>query len=154
PPRGDGYADRELYDFWATRHPIVLYAAQLQAEGLVTPTDIDRFRKESEAMVEAEARAIIDAPWPEPSPAGPGASLNEPPRVRVEVVDPEAGLKADAMYSSDPAPGSSRTAVVEAAPPFDPKGKTFLEGVMLGVGDALRSDPRVFVYGEDVGGSY
>jgi 2-oxoisovalerate dehydrogenase E1 component beta subunit len=25
---------------------------------------------------------------------------------------------------------------------------------MLGIGDALRSDPRVFVYGEDVGGSY
>jgi pyruvate/2-oxoglutarate/acetoin dehydrogenase E1 component len=24
---------------------------------------------------------------------------------------------------------------------------------MLGVGDALRADPRVFVYGEDVGGS-
>jgi 2-oxoisovalerate dehydrogenase E1 component beta subunit len=43
---------------------------------------------------------------------------------------------------------------VEPAPPFDPKGRTFLEGVMLGVGDALRADPRVFVYGEDVGGSY
>ena len=25
---------------------------------------------------------------------------------------------------------------------------------MLGVGDALRADPRVFVYGEDVGGKY
>ena len=25
---------------------------------------------------------------------------------------------------------------------------------MLGVGDALRADPRVFVYGEDVGGNY
>ena len=25
---------------------------------------------------------------------------------------------------------------------------------MMGVGDALRADPRVFVYGEDVGGSY
>ncbi len=37
-------------------------------------------------------------------------------------------------------------------PPFDRKGRTFLEAVMLGVGDALRADPRVFVYGEDVGG--
>src|SRR5262249_58603671 len=92
--------------------------------------------------------------WPEPSRAGVGVFANEPPRVHVEVLDPEVRLKADAMYSSDPASGSSRTAVVEAAPPFDPKGKTFLEGVMLGVGDALRSDPRVFVYGEDVGGSY
>src|SRR5207247_5196517 len=43
---------------------------------------------------------------------------------------------------------------VEEAPPFDAKGRTFLDAVMLGVGDALRADPRVFVYGEDVGGSY
>ena len=43
---------------------------------------------------------------------------------------------------------------VEEAPAFDRKGKTFLEAVMLGVGDALRADPRVFVYGEDVGGQY
>ena len=33
-------------------------------------------------------------------------------------------------------------------------GSTLLEAVMLGVGDALRADPRVFVFGEDVGGSY
>ena len=38
--------------------------------------------------------------------------------------------------------------------PFDKKGTTFLEAVALGVGDALRADPRVFVYGEDVGGQY
>ncbi len=44
--------------------------------------------------------------------------------------------------------------IVESAPPFDPKGRTFLDAVMLGVGDALRADPRVFVYGQDVGGSY
>src|SRR6202007_2808604 len=36
----------------------------------------------------------------------------------------------------------------------DPKGRPFLDGVRLGVGDALRADPRVFVYGEDVGGRY
>src|SRR5205085_2345165 len=38
--------------------------------------------------------------------------------------------------------------------PFDPKGRTLLDAVMLGVADALRADPRVFVYGEDVGGRY
>jgi 2-oxoisovalerate dehydrogenase E1 component beta subunit len=43
---------------------------------------------------------------------------------------------------------------LEAGPAFDRKGNTFLEAVMLGVGDALRRDPRVFVYGEDVGGQY
>jgi 2-oxoisovalerate dehydrogenase E1 component beta subunit len=48
----------------------------------------------------------------------------------------------------------SAIAAVEPAPPFDPKGRTFLEAVMLGIGDALRADPRVFLYGEDVGGAY
>jgi 2-oxoisovalerate dehydrogenase E1 component beta subunit len=38
--------------------------------------------------------------------------------------------------------------------PFDKKGQTFLEAVALGITDAMRSDPRVFVYGEDVGGRY
>ena len=43
---------------------------------------------------------------------------------------------------------------LETGLPFDKKGNTFLEAVMLGVGDALKADPRVFVYGEDVGGQY
>ena len=43
---------------------------------------------------------------------------------------------------------------LEKGPPFDPKGATFLEAVMLGVGDALAGDERAFVYGQDVGGKY
>ena len=49
---------------------------------------------------------------------------------------------------------ASEPLVVAHAPAFDAKGKTFLEAVMLGIGDALRQDRRVFVYGEDVGGNY
>ncbi|HEX9365348.1 MAG TPA: transketolase C-terminal domain-containing protein, partial [Vicinamibacterales bacterium] len=43
---------------------------------------------------------------------------------------------------------------LEPNAPRDPKGATFLEAVMMGVADALRGDDRVFVFGEDVGGSY
>jgi 2-oxoisovalerate dehydrogenase E1 component beta subunit len=68
----------------------------------------------------------------------------EPPRRRVDVLDP------------------AERARIEFHPPLpalepielDRKGATFLEGVMHGIGDALRGDPRVFVYGEDVGGQY
>jgi 2-oxoisovalerate dehydrogenase E1 component beta subunit len=42
----------------------------------------------------------------------------------------------------------------EPGAPVDRNGRTFLEAVALGVGDALRADPRVFVYGEDVGSPY
>jgi 2-oxoisovalerate dehydrogenase E1 component len=152
PPLAEGgYANRELYDYWAAKDPIVLYAAKLTADALLKPGDLDRFKKEAEALVETEARAIIDAPWPQPSQAGMGVFANEKPRVHVEVLDPKVRLKPDTT-DEQVVSGFSRT--VEAAPPFDPKGRTFLDAVMLGVGDALRADPRVFVYGEDVGGAY
>ena len=152
-----GYANRELYAYWAARDPIALYVSRLQDEGIVKPDDVERFKREAEAIVETEARAVIEAPWPEPSQAGVGVFANEAPRKHVEVLDPEVRLKPDTTYDSDSASSAAsavRRGQVDPAPPFDPKGKTFLEGVMLGVGDALRADPRVFVYGEDVGGNY
>jgi 2-oxoisovalerate dehydrogenase E1 component len=141
-----GYAGRESYEYWAARDPIARYAAKLQAEKIIKPGDLDRFKHDAEVMVDTQARAVIDAPWPEPSQAGVGVFAGEKPRVHVEVLDPENRLSASSALSA--------VASVEAAPPFDPKGRTFLEAVMLGVGDALRADPRVFVYGEDVGGAY
>jgi 2-oxoisovalerate dehydrogenase E1 component len=145
-----GYAGRELYDYWAARDPIALYAARLQAEGIIQADDLDRFKRDAEAIVEAQARAVIDAPWPEAAQAGEGVFANEPRRVHHEPLDPATRLAAEAREIVS-AVSSGR---VEDAPPFDPKGRTFLDAVMLGVGDALRADPRVFVYGEDVGGAY
>jgi 2-oxoisovalerate dehydrogenase E1 component len=145
-----GYADRELYEYWAARDPIPRYAARLEADGVIARGDLDRLKREADAIVEAEARAVIAAPWPEPEQAGVGVFANEAPRRHVEVLDPEVRLKRDiteVRLKPD-------TTVVEPAPPFDAKGRTYLEAVMLGVGDALRADPRVFVYGQDVGGSY
>jgi 2-oxoisovalerate dehydrogenase E1 component len=124
PPLTDGgYADRALYEFWFGRDPIATYAAKLEI-------DIEPLKREAEELVEREARAVIEAPWPEPSAAREG------------------------VYTESVGPASAGLGQVETGPPFDPKGKTFLEAVMLGVGDALRNDPRAFVYGEDVGGKY
>ena len=68
-----------------------------------------------------------------------------PPHCAIEVLDPAARPSAR--------PGPALPAL-DAGPPFDRTGTTLLEAVMLGVGDALRADPRVFVFGEDVGGTY
>jgi 2-oxoisovalerate dehydrogenase E1 component beta subunit len=63
----------------------------------------------------------------------------------VELLDPARRLAQPTAADLPP---------VEPGLPFDKKGNTFLDAVMLGVGDALKADPRVFVYGEDVGGVY
>ena len=145
PLTDQGYANPDLYAYWSARDPIELYAARLRADGVIASAEADAIRDEVVALVEREARAVIDAPWPEPADAGIGVLADEPPRVRLEVLDEKVRSRID--YD----PGLP---AVEAAPAFDRKGSTFLEGVMLGVRDALRSDPRVFLYGEDIGGSY
>ncbi|HET7694604.1 MAG TPA: thiamine pyrophosphate-dependent enzyme [Vicinamibacterales bacterium] len=140
-----GYANPRLYAYWSARDPIATYAARLESEGVIASGDVDRLRADAEALVEEQARAVIEAPWPEAAIAGEGVLAGEPRRTRVEVLDP-AVRNAVAVAPALPP--------VEENAPRDPRGRTFLEAVMLGVGDALRADPRVFVYGEDVGGSY
>jgi 2-oxoisovalerate dehydrogenase E1 component len=140
-----GYADRDTYEFWRQRDPISTYAAKLEAAGIVAPGEVDAWKKEIEALVDGEARKVIDAPWPDGADAGTGVLADEPRRAHVEVLD-EAWRQEASRNNGLPA--------VEEAPPFDAKGKTFLEAVMLGVGDVLRADERAFVYGEDVGGKY
>jgi 2-oxoisovalerate dehydrogenase E1 component len=127
PMQEGGYVDRELYDYWCGRDPIATYAAKLG----VSAEDLENMKSEAAALVEAEARKVIEAPWPEPDQS------------HIEVLE-ESWRQAQ----------QPKLPEVEKAPPFDPKGKTFLEAVMLGVGDVLRNDPRTFVYGEDVGGKY
>ncbi len=143
-PTGQAYANTELYEFWRARDPIARYAARLESRGLLAAGDLDRLKAEAEALVEAEARAVIAAPWPDGATVTAGVIASDPVRRgRVEVLDRDG---SSSIGEPD--------LVVEPAPPFDKKGMTFLEAVMHGVGDALAADPRVFVFGEDVGGNY
>jgi 2-oxoisovalerate dehydrogenase E1 component len=138
-----GYADPGAYAFWSARDPITGYARRLAAEGTIGDADLARLQREAEAMVEAEARRVVEAPWPDGGTVGVGVLAGESPRRHVEVLEKrDAASLATALPPLDP------------GPPADPRGRTFLDAVTLGVGDALRADSRVFVYGEDVGGKY
>ena len=146
PPLHDtGYAIAEQYEFWSKRDPIARYAATLEVEGLIKRGALDDLKHWAEDIVDRQARAVISAPWPEPHEAGIGVFKGETPRTRIEVLDP-AWRRAQ--------PHDAELPEIEPGLPFDKKGNTLLEAVMLGVGDALRADPRVFVYGQDVGGQY
>ena len=146
PPLATGaYADRDAYGRWSQKDPLPSYAARLESEEVIAPGDLDHLKQEAASLVEAEARAVIDAPWPTPEDAARGVFADDEPRVRLEPLEPSTRLSVDLD------PGLPD---VDEGLPFDKKGHTFLDAVAMGVGDALRSDPRVFVYGEDVGGRY
>ncbi|MDX1997247.1 MAG: thiamine pyrophosphate-dependent enzyme [Thermoanaerobaculia bacterium] len=139
-----GYADPERYRYWSERDPIRRWAARLEAEGLLTSEEFEKLKRTIEDKVERQACAVIEAPWPEPAEAGEGVYGDGPPARHVEVLENRPGRVL-------PLPGLPE---LEPGAPPDPKGNTFLDAIMMGVGDALRADPRVFVYGEDVGGQY
>ena len=146
PPLSPGaYADRDAYARWTTKDPIASYAARLEAEQVIDQDALEGFKQEAVERVNAEARAVIDAPWPTGEDAARGVFAGDVPRGRVEPLDPSTRLEV----TLDPG-----LPELDEGLPFDRKGHTFLEAVALGVSDALRSDPRVFVYGEDVGGRY
>ena len=140
-----GYADRTQYALWKKRDPIESYARELVRDRIIGPGDLKTWQGEAADLVEREAQAVIDAPWPEPASAADRVCANEAPRVRIEVLDPDVRLGIDLDPVLPP---------LEEGPPHDPAGNTFLEAIMLGIRDALEADPRVFVYGEDVGGRY
>jgi 2-oxoisovalerate dehydrogenase E1 component len=144
-PVDPGYADREAYAFWSARDPIGRYAERLRAAGILRGGELEEWKADITGLVEREAQAVIDADWPDAALAGAGVAAGEPPRARVEVLDP-AWRQAVEL---DPALPD-----VDPGPPFDRGGATFLDGIAAGIRDALAADPRVFVFGEDVGGPY
>ncbi|MGH9330316.1 MAG: thiamine pyrophosphate-dependent enzyme, partial [Vicinamibacterales bacterium] len=147
PPASDqGYASRELYAYWAARDPIATYAERLELEGVIERGGLEALARETEALVEREARRVIDAPWPSAEQAGVGVFADEPPRVRLELFDVgDAGGRGPAGATHPP---------LDPGPAVDKKGQTFLEAITLGLRDALAADPRVLIYGQDVGGNY
>ena len=135
-----GYANAQLFEYWSSRDPLVLYSRRLQDEGLLDAGEFDDWKASVTSFVEEQAQSVINAPWPEPDRAGTGVFESDSPRRRIDpLVQP----------GEDPP-----ALTLEPSPQFVRSGHTFLEGVMFGLRDALRSDPRVFVYGEDVGGQY
>ena len=132
------------YRYWTTRDPISTYAARLEAASVIESGELERLQTEAKTTVDAEAQRVIDAPWPDTAVAV-SVFTSEPPRIRIEP------LREDARLAVDLDPG-----LPDLVPglPFDSDGRTFLDAIMLGLGDVLRADPRVFIYGQDVDGRY
>jgi hypothetical protein len=99
-----GYADRDLYEYWAARDPIALYAARLEADGIIGDGDLERFKREAEAAVDVQARAVIEAPWPKPEKPASACSRPSTPRKHIEVLVHGSGLKPDATHERERRP--------------------------------------------------
>src|SRR5689334_1951020 len=107
-----GYANRELYDYWAKRDPIPMYARRLEEDGVIGAQHLDELKKWADDVVDRAAQLVINEPWPKPEQAGVGVLKDEAPRVRVEWLEPARRL-AQPVTADLPA--------VESGVPFDKK---------------------------------
>src|SRR5262249_37093092 len=93
-PSEAGYADREAYPFGAKRDPIPTYGERLRADGVIGPDALAVWKREADSLVEVEARAVIELPWPDPGGAGASVVAGEAPRAHGEpLADPAARLR-------------------------------------------------------------
>jgi 2-oxoisovalerate dehydrogenase E1 component len=136
-----GYVERDKYAEWARKDPIATYAAQLERLGLLGRGELDSLKADVEALVEREAQAVVAAPWPDPAPLYGSKTAGGLVRASRLLTRPR---------SNDHRPLPS----IDPGAPFDSGGATFLEAIAHGIADAMRADPRVFVYGQDVGAPY
>ena len=140
-PDPNGYVDVDRYGYWRQKDPIATHAARLIRDGVMTNDEIETVRGEVEEIVRHQSRTVIDSEWPDAADVGKNV-----------FADFEVEGHRDPL--AEPLSSEESMPALEVAPPFDRSGTTFLEAIMRGVGQALEDDPRVFVYGEDVGGKY
>ena len=97
-----GYANRELYEYWAKRDPIPMYARRLEDDGVINAGHLDEVKKWADELVDRAAQLVISEPWPKPEQAGVGVFKDEAPRVRVEVLEPARRLAQPAVADLPP----------------------------------------------------
>ena len=100
----------------------------------------------AEAMVEEEARAVIDAPWPDPARVTAGVIADDPvSRGRVEILERDGRATPAAV----PALTVEERAALRQEGHDVPRGRDARRGRR-----ARRRSRASFVFGEDVGGKY
>jgi len=141
----NGYIDREKYKYWYNKDPIALYREQLLQEGVLTPKAYDQVVKSVSDDIDAAEQRLLAAPWPSAEANGPvftdgiRPTQPEPMRTREQSSFP----KIPHWTPSEP----------DGFHP-DPAGKTFWQAIVEALAEELARDENVFVFGEDVGGSY
>ena len=142
-----GYVDRDKYAQWSTRDPLKGYAQKLVTDGVIDHKDVQGWKDEATAAVEDAVLSIRARDWPRPDRAGEGVFSAGPTARHPEAV-------AVPPLSTESVVGSAVQVEVEAAPPFDPKGLTYLDAIGKGLVEVLDAVPEAFIIGEDVGPPY
>jgi 2-oxoisovalerate dehydrogenase E1 component len=140
-----GYVDAKKYAYWFQKDPIKNYRNHLMNEGVLDEPAWQKMVAAVEAEIEAAAREVIAAPWPQPELAGHPVftdgewQTHHEPLAECQFVFPAPKL----WRPSEP-----------SGVQFDANGKTFWQAIVEALVEEMRRDPNAFMLGEDIGGDY
>ncbi len=140
-----GYVDAKKYAYWYQKDPLKHYRNQLMDEGVLEEPAWQQMVAEVEAEIEAAAREVIAAPWPQAELAGfPVFTDGEWQKHHEPLAERRFVFPALKIWQPTEPSG------VE----FDPNGKTFWQAIVEALVEEMRRDPNTFMLGEDIGGDY
>jgi pyruvate/2-oxoglutarate/acetoin dehydrogenase E1 component/TPP-dependent pyruvate/acetoin dehydrogenase alpha subunit len=146
---------------WHERDPIVVLRNKLASEGFCTEQELDQIKDKAFATIETATQFGMDSPWPNPADVAKDVYVEETyPAQLIEDEKKTAARvrEATAAFEKLVATSSAKTkkeAVEQARAQIKSQYAmnvlNIAQAVSAAQAEEMRRDPRVFVFGEDVG---
>jgi 2-oxoisovalerate dehydrogenase E1 component len=146
---------------WHERDPITVLRTKLVSEGHCTEQELDGIRDKAFATIEAAMQFAMNSPWPNPADVAKDVYVQE--SYPAQVVESEKATaakvqEATAAFQKLVASSTAKTkkeateqAKAQVKSQFGMDILNIAQAVSLAQAEEMRRDPRVFVFGEDVG---
>lgn len=155
------YRTKEEEAQWKARDPIRVLSQRMLDEGLFTREEIDRIAETARETIEQATRFALDSPWPDPAQVALDVEVpleNTPEEVSAEKALAERVRQAQAVLDEALASRgrrSQREVIEEVNERLrreqDMEVLSMAQAISSALAAEMRRDPRVIVFGEDVG---
>jgi 2-oxoisovalerate dehydrogenase E1 component len=146
---------------WHERDPITVLRNKLIAEGHCTEPELDEIKDRAMATIETATQFATNSPWPDPADVAKDVYVEESypaPVIENEKRLAEKVREATVSFQKLVASSTAKTkkeaneqARTQIKSQFGMDILSIAQAVSLAQAEEMRRDPRVFVFGEDVG---
>jgi pyruvate/2-oxoglutarate/acetoin dehydrogenase E1 component/TPP-dependent pyruvate/acetoin dehydrogenase alpha subunit len=146
---------------WHDRDPITVLRNKLASEGFCTEQELDQVKDRAFTTIETATQFAMDSAWPNPADVAKDVYVEETYPAQVVETEKKTAAKvreATAAFQKLVASSTAKTkkeateqAKTQIKAQFGMDILNIAQAVSLAQAEEMRRDPRVFVFGEDVG---
>ncbi len=146
---------------WHERDPIIVLRGKLTSEGLCTEAELDQIKDKAFTTIETATKFGVDSPWPNPAHVDkdvyveetyPANLVEEEKKVAAKVREATAAFeKVVATCGAKTKKEAVEQARAQIKSQYSMNVLSMAQAVSAAQAEEMRRDPRVFVFGEDVG---